>query len=278
MRTLLSRLALLSRPFLSRRPSRLLRPAPLACAVLLLALPAAHAQQTAQPAVQDNEDSRWALGAAAGIERSPYTGYGNKTRALPLLMYNGRYVRLVGTTADLKLGSAGPVAFTLRAKYADDGYSSGDAPILNGMDKRKGGLWAGGSVQWRNPLADLSLEWLADASGNSHGQTVKVQAEHHFRTGSFNFTPYLGASWMSSNYVDYYFGVRQNEATAQRAAYQGSSTTNLAAGLRTDYRMTPSQSLFLDLRLTRYGSSITDSPLVDRSTSPSLRAGYLYHF
>jgi outer membrane protein len=258
------------------------RLAPLAgAALMLLALPAAHAQQpTAQPAAAepDAQEGQWGLGAAVGVERSPYKGYGNKTRALPLLMYNGRYFRFVGTTADLKLGSAGPVAFTLRARYADDGYDGSDAPILNGMEKRKGGFWAGASALWRNPYADLSLEWLADASGNSSGQTLKLQAEHRFKAGNFTLAPYLGVNWMNSNYVDYYFGVRQNEVTAQRAFYHGGSTANLVGGLRTDYRMTPSQSLFLDLRMTRYGSGITDSPLVDRSTSPAVRAGYLYRF
>lgn len=253
----------------------------LACAAALLASGAAHAQQgAAQPAAADPDaqEGQWALGAGVGVERSPYTGYGNKTRALPLLMYNGRYFRFAGTTADLKLGALGPVGFTLRARYADDGYDGSDAPILNGMEKRKGGFWLGASAMWRNPWADLSLEWLADASGNSHGQTVKLQAEHRFTAGRFTLAPYLGVNWMSSDYVDYYFGVRQNEVTAQRRAYQGSSTANLVGGLRTDYRFTQSQSMFLDLRMTRYGSGITDSPLVDRSNSPSARIGYLYRF
>ncbi|WDZ94631.1 MipA/OmpV family protein [Herbaspirillum sp. WKF16] len=269
------------RNMLSPRFPRLFSLASLTGAAIMLAATAAHAQQAvAEPgaAEANAQASRWALGAGVGIERSPYAGYGNKTRALPLLMYNGRYFSFAGTTADLKLGAAGPVGFTLRARYADDGYEGSDAPILNGMDKRKGGFWIGASALWRNPYADLSLEWLTDASGNSHGQTVKLQAEHRFTAGRFTLSPYLGVNWMSSDYVDYYFGVRQNEATARRAAYQGSSTANLIGGLRTDYSLTSSQSMFLDLRVTRYGSGITDSPLVDRSNSPSARLGYLYRF
>ncbi|EJN03572.1 MipA/OmpV family protein [Herbaspirillum sp. YR522] len=242
----------------------------------LLALPAAYAQQGT--ATTDPQASTWALGAAAGVEQSPYRGYGNKTRALPWLMYNGSRLRFAGTTADLKLGSLGPVSFDLRAKYADDGYEAGDAPVLSGMEERKGGFWAGAHAMWRNPYADLSLEWLTDASGHSSGQTVKLLAEHRFKSGRFTFVPYLGANWMSSNYVDYYFGVRQNEATAQRAAYRGGSTTNLLGGLRTDYSLTQSQSLFLDVRMTHFGSGITDSPLVDRSHAAAVRAGYLYRF
>ncbi|TWC71598.1 MipA/OmpV family protein [Herbaspirillum sp. SJZ099] len=253
--------------------------------VAALMLQAAHAQESApspapSPASsqQDPQATQWALGAAVGTEQSPYRGYGNKTRALPLVMYNSRYFQFIGTTADFKLGALGPVGFALRAKYADDGYDGSDAPILNGMEKRKGSFWLGAHAAWRNPYADLSLEWLADASGNSGGQTLKLRAEHQFKAGSFTLAPYLGINWMSSDYVDYYFGVRQNEATAQRAAYQGSSTANLVGGLRTGYSLTPSQSLFLDVHVTRYGSGITDSPLVDRSSAAGVRAGYLYRF
>ncbi|MFJ3046319.1 MipA/OmpV family protein [Herbaspirillum chlorophenolicum] len=252
-----------------------------ACIAAALLLPTAHAQENAPTSVPQREDSQaaqWSLGLAAGTEQSPYRGYGNKTRALPLLMYNGRYFQFMGTTADLKLGTLGPVGFTLRAKYTDDGYEGSDAPILNGMEKRKGSFWVGANAIWRNPYADLSLEWLTDASGNSGGQTLKLRAEHQFKAGNFTLAPYLGINWMSSDYVDYYFGVRQNEATAQRAAYQGSSTANLIGGLRTGYRLTPSQSLFLDVHVTRYGSGITDSPLVDRSSAAGVRAGYLYRF
>jgi outer membrane protein len=67
------------------------------------------------------------------------------------------------------------------------------------MEKRKGGFWLGGAALWRNPYADLSLEWLADASGNSHGQTVKLRAEHRFKSGRFTLVPYLGVNWMSSD-------------------------------------------------------------------------------
>lgn len=251
---------------------------PLACATLLMLPLLAHGQQSAAAEPTSDNASQWALGAGVGVERSPYTGYGNRTRALPLLMYNGPRFRLFGTTADLKLGAVGPVGFSLRAQYTDEGYESSDAPILNGMEKRKGSFWLGGAALWRNPYADLSLEWLADASGNSHGQTVKLRGEHRFKSGRFTLAPYLGVNWMSSDYVDYYFGVRSNEVRAGRAFYQGSSTANLVGGLRTDWQMTSSQSLFLDLRVTRFGSGITDSPLVDRSSAAAVRAGYLYHF
>ncbi|EJL87521.1 outer membrane protein V [Herbaspirillum sp. CF444] len=217
------------------------------------------------------------LGLGVGIQRSPYRGYGTKTRALPILLYNSKYFHVAGTTADFKLGSVSQFDFTLRAKYSNDGYKSGDAPILNGMDERKDGFWLGGAAAWRAPFAKFTLEWLK-AAGNSDGQTVKLGVERGFSVGRVKLTPHLGVTWMNNDYVNYYYGVKSTEATSTRAAYTGKSTTNASAGLRADYSLTRSQLMFLDLSVTHYGSGITDSPLVDRSTTPSLRLGYLYKF
>lgn len=237
----------------------------------------AQAQQ-ADVATTADTPHAWGIGIGVGVERSPYRDFGNKTTALPLLFYNSERFRLAGTTADLKLGSTSSFDFTLRAKYSNDGYKSGDASILNGMEERKDGIWLGASATWRAPFAKLTTDWLKDASGNSGGQTIRLGIERGLTTGRLRFTPHLGVAWVNSDYVDYYYGVRPSEATASRAAYNGKSTVNTILGLRTDYSLTNAQSLFLDLRVTRYGSAIADSPLVDRSTLPSVRLGYLYQF
>ena len=219
----------------------------------------------------------WGLGLGVGVQRSPYRDYGNKTSALPILLYNSKHFRVAGTTADFKLGTVSQFDFSLRAKYSNEGYKSGDATVLNGMDERKDGFWLGGAAAWRAPFAKFTLEWLK-AAGNSDGQTVKLGVERGFTVGRVKLTPHLGVSWMNNDYVNYYYGVKSAEATSTRAAYTGKSTTNTSVGLRTDYSLTKAQSMFLDLSVTHYGSGITGSPLVDRSTAPGLRLGYLYKF
>jgi len=224
-----------------------------------------------------NIEPSWGLGLGVGVQRSPYRGYGNKTTALPILLYNSQHFRVAGTTADFKLGSVSQFDFALRAKYSNAGYKSGDAAVLNGMDERKDGFWLGGAAAWRAPFAKFTLEWLK-AAGNSNGQTVKLGAERGFIVGRIKLTPHLGVSWMNNDYVNYYYGVKSSEVTSTRAAYNGKSTVDSSVGLRTDYSLTKAQAMFVDLSLTHYGSGITDSPLVDRSTSPSLRLGYIYKF
>lgn len=117
-----------------------------------------------------------------------------------------------------------------------------------------------------------------DASGYSKGQKIKVGVERRFDLGGFGVAPRAQLSWQDQKYVQYYYGVEQAEARAGRAAYQASGALNTELAVRLDYRLAPNQTTFVDLGVTRLGSSIKNSPLVDRSTLPMLRIGYLYRF
>lgn len=257
------------------RTRRILTAALLACVGPTMA----QAEGLRIPEYPQENESQWSLGAGIGFERSPYRDVGNETSAIPLLGFQNRYVRFFGTTFDAKLPSAGPVDFSIRARYAlGDGYKSSDSSYLSGMDKREGGLWLGLASTWHSRVADVSLEWMR-AVGKSKGNRIKLAVERSFAaTNRIHITPYAGIQWSDSKDVDYYFGVKDSEVTAERARYEGKSSTNINAGIRIDYTLTRHQNLFLDVGVQRWGSGVTDSPLVRRSTSPSLRMGYLYRF
>jgi len=254
---------------------RFLRPrrAPLWAACLSAGLPLSSLAADEPPA-----DSHWGLGLAASVSQRPYRDADNKTRALPLLVYENRWVRIGGPGIDLKLPPAGPVSFALRARYAFDGYEQDDAPILAGMAERKDSFWLGGAAKWHNGIVDLSAEWLGDVSSHSKGQQFKLQLDRSFRTGAFEFTPRLAATWLDRKYVDYYYGVTAPEVTAGRPFYEGRATVNAEVGLRTVYGLAPRHAVSLDLSTTRLGAGITDSPLVERRNVSSVRLGYIYRF
>ena len=240
------------------------------------AQPAAAQPQPAQG--QDEAAPAWGLGVGVGMERKPYRDFDNKTRLLPLLTYENKWVSVFGPGIDFKLPSAGQVSFRLRARYSMEGYEASDSPFLAGMDERKDGIWLGGAAIWRNDIANLSAELLGDASGNSKGTKFKLTLDRRFQAGSFDITPRLSATRLDDKYVSYYYGVNAAEVRTGRRFYQGSSAVNLEAGLRVGYALAPRQNIFLDLSTTHLGSSIKDSPLVDRSSQSGVRVGYLYRF
>jgi MipA family protein len=221
--------------------------------------------------------SQWGLGIGLGSESRPYRGVSNHVSVLPLVLYENRWIHFFGNTLDVKLGSVDQFSFTLRAKYAlNDGYKGSDSDVLRGMDERKGSAWGGVAGTWDNLYAKLSLEWLT--AGSTKGNTVKLGVEHSFAMGGFQLTPHLSTTWMDSKYVDYYYGVKTSEATAERAAYTGKSTANIEFGVRADYPLTRNQLITLDVGDLQRGSGIKDSPLVDKSSAVGVRVGYLYKF
>ena len=248
-----------------------------AAAILALVPQLSFAQQ--QPATAAAAATPWAVGLGVATSQRPYAGDSSKTIPFPFVSYENDWFRIAGIGADLKLGAVGPLTFALRAKYAfADGYKSGDAPILNGMQDRKGSLWLGPTVQWKTDIAKLSFEVLGDALGKSKGVEARFGAEHDFRVDSFVFTPHVAAEFVDKKYVDYYYGVTAAEATANRAAYEGKSTVNLEAGLRAAFMIDPKNSVFVDGNAKALGKGITDSPLVDRKTTASFAVGYIYRF
>lgn len=240
----------------------------------LAALPAARAESPPDEAARYG----WGLGIVVGAIDSPYKGSDNETRMLPTVSYENPWVRVNGLSADLKLGRAGPFSFALGARYSMAGYEEDDATILAGMEERKGGLWLGPSMDWRAGDFRLSAEVLGDVSGHSKGQQFRLGLDRSFRLGAIRLTPRIAAVWRDKKHNNYYYGVRDDEARADRPSYQAKSSTNLELGLHGGYSLGRQHLIFLDVNATRYGSGVTDSPLVDQSSSVGMAVGYLYRF
>jgi outer membrane scaffolding protein for murein synthesis (MipA/OmpV family) len=239
-------------------------------------LPSAWAQ-TNEEKFRDG-GSQWGVGIGVAMEQRPYRDFDDKAQLIPMITYENKWVSLSGPSFDVKLPSAGPFAFRLRARYSNDGYEADDSSYLTGMDKRKNSFWVGGAAIWYNNFANLTTEVLTDGSDNSKGKKFKLQVDRRLSSGAFGFTPRVAVHMVDSKYVAYYYGVRASDARIDRPRYDGESTTNIEVGLRLDYAVTPKQLLFVDIGATSFGSGIKESPLVDHSSQSGVRAGYVYRF
>ncbi|MFL9812645.1 MipA/OmpV family protein [Stutzerimonas sp. VN223-3] len=232
----------------------------------------------------DEESSSWGLGLGIASSQQPYTDIDRDNEVIPLIYFENDYVQIFGPNAEIKLPSlhisdSQQFNFNVVAEYDFSGYEEGDARILDGMDDRDGGFWAGANVGWQNELVNVNAEWLADVSGDSDGQRFTLGLERSWEFGDhMMLAPRLAAIWQDKEYVDYYFGVRSDEVRFDRAAYEGKSTINTEFGVRGTYMFDKQQSVFLDVEAVRFGSEIEDSPLVDTSSENSVRFGYLYRF
>ncbi len=226
----------------------------------------------------------WSLGVGVISMQKPYTGIDRENKVLPVFQFENEYVHIFGPQIGLKLpsldiGDSQQLDFSIVGKYEGSGYEAKDAPILSGMSERKGGFWAGAEVEWKNDLADVKAGWLADASGNSKGQKFSLALEKTWHFGeSMMLTPRVEATWQDKKYVDYYFGVRDSEASLGRPAYAGKAGTGAEVGVRGLYMFDKRHSAFLDVAVSSLAKEIKDSPLVDRSTENRVLLGYTYRF
>ena len=231
------------------------------------------------------EDSSWGLGAAVVSTQKAYKGTDREAKILPMLSYENKYVKLSGPNLELKLpgiefGDSQRLNFGVVAKlFGPGGYEASDSPALAGMAEREQSIWAGAKVEWKNNLADVKLELLGDASGNSKGQRVVLGVERKWKLSpSIMLVPQVGVEWVDDKYVDYYYGVRASEAIAGRPVYVGQSAVNAEVSVAGIYRFDKHHSMTLNVGVKALGKEIKDSPIVDRSTESRVALDYTYRF
>lgn len=165
------------------------------------------------------------------------------------------------------------------ALKARGGYDPDDYDGLAGMDKRHTSAELGLNASWRTRPMTVSLGYFTDVSDNSNGDSAMLGLSHPFRlSDTWSLTPSVGAEWLSTEVVDYYYGVRPSEVVPNRPAYQGQSSVNLRVALMAHYKLARAWSLFGGASITHLGNGITDSPISihDNVTAIFVGAGWRF--
>ncbi|WP_423187661.1 MipA/OmpV family protein [Alishewanella sp. d11] len=224
------------------------------CSASFLFSNSVHAQQAPQG---------FLYGLGVGINQEIYQGYKRRVIPLPLLGYRGEKLSVYGPFVSYTFFEQGPVRFSAKLAPRFAGFDERDSDIFIGMAERKNSLEGGLGVQWRQHNWVVEADTMLDLLGNAKGQETKLSLAYNWRIGPVLLEPKVGISYANSNLVDYYYGVRPNEANTFRSAYHAGSAFNYHAGVAV------SNPLFggltrLGLEHHWYDSSISQSPLTDR--------------
>ena len=229
----------------------------------------------------------WGAGIFAISSQKGIKGLARDNIIFPMVTYENEYISVFGPNLDIKLPSyeispEQQLEFKLSAGFDFGGYDDSDirdTPILQGMDEREGGFEAGMQMDWKNPWVDVSAKWMTDVSGDRDGNKASLEfGKNWMFDQQFMISPHAGVTWHDDNYVDFHYGVRRHEATANRRAYIGKATLNIDYGIRVAYLIDPNSSVFVDFSVTSFGDEIKNSPLVDRSSENSVMFVYMYKF
>ncbi len=206
---------------------------------------------------------------------------GRRTALLPLVLMryeDWAYWSLTGGGVWLAQTGDHALRFGAGVRF-HSGWRPGDDPNLAGMEERRGSLDGYLNAVWRTPFVTIGAHYYHDVLNANRGDASSIRLSKMFRPGeNFRLTPSIGAEWQNSERVDYYYGVRPEEALPTRPAYTGSAVINTNAGLTGLYRLSGSWALLGGIFMTRYGDAIVDSPIVTRRYATLVFGGAGWRF
>jgi outer membrane protein len=233
---------------------------------LFLAFPAA-----AQEKPEESSRLRWGIGAGAISSPRPYTGAESDVIVVPAvqLQYGRWFVQGIRGGYELVSSSAWTVSAFAQARFQE--LSPGDSPALSGMEPRGKSMDGGVETVFRSRPVGFRLSAATDVLGRSNGQELTAQAITGAPLGKrLLLLATFGPRWESARRIDYYYGVRLDEATEARDAYVGAGSTSWDFSLSALYRPADRWTVFALWNRTALGDAIRESPIVDRKSSSAL--------
>jgi outer membrane protein len=219
---------------------------------------------------QEEDSFSWSLGG--GFIASPRPYVDTRAKVFPIPVLTLRYKRLFfqGIRGGYELIQTEKLTTSLFAQARFQGLEPEDSAFLEGMETRKKSADAGVEIVYRGRPVGFRFSFLSDILGRSNGQEVSLVAITGAPLGKVLVLVGAGPRWSSQNRVDYYYGVREDEALPGRPAYQGISTWSWDLNVSTLVDINSRWSFFALLNREALGSGIRNSPLVERSSAYSL--------
>ncbi len=205
----------------------------------------------------------WLWGVGVSASQDVYTDFDNRVIPIPLIGYAGERLRVFGPFVSYQLYSDKGVSVDAQLVPVFAGYEEDDSAVFRGMDDRDFSYAAGVGLNYSHKGWTYSLNTNADILGKFDGYQGTARIGRAFRVNNFVIEPALSFTYQDSHYVDYYYGVKPEEATDFRSAYEGESALNTELQLAISTTRFLSGMTRLQITSTFYDDSISDSPLTD---------------
>lgn len=225
------------------------------------------------------ESRSWGAGVMALLSSNPYRGGDTVARILPMLTYIGEKLYVTGPRAGYNLFKHSIVSVNAFAEFKFAGDAFEDENFLEGMEKRRDTVMLGADASLR-----LKRRWRLEANASTdildrhNGQEANLSVSRMFRFDTFSLSPGAGIVWRSSQYNEYYYGVREEEATAERPAYDPGQSVDGFLKLSARYQFNDQWSVIGVGRVEFLSDEIVDSPIIDKKTVNTMFVGLNYAF
>jgi hypothetical protein len=136
----------------------------------------------------------------------------------------------------------------------------------------------GVSYTYRAPWGTLKAEFVHDALNVNKGDELRLGYSYDWKSGRWHLRPALNLMLRSARLNDYYYGVRADEATANRPAYMPGAGTDAWLGVYGYYDLSRGWRILGGLGVNLLDSDVRRSPIVRDGNRPTVFLGAAYDF
>lgn len=236
------------------------------------------------------------VGMEAGYTGAEYKDVDTEASAMPFIEYEiGRFsFYALGASARLATFTSSPetdidtgaqdspykLHFLASVNFANGERDNDDSPVFFNMETREMGSSAGITSLLETPFGLFSASYLSDVSDASNGSfTSLAYGFPLYGNGKVFVGGNIGIAILDENWNDYYYGVRESEATGSRAAYQASTSVSPFLELSAMYAFSQHWILSQEVTITKLDDTVVDSPLtVDDGAQSEFLLSLRYSF
>ena len=222
------------------------------------------------------------IGAGPYIQTQPYQGVSNIVLPSPFFYYNDGVFYAKWTRFGVYfLGEKSKDfswAFSLTAQPRIYGYKASDSVTLSGMDDRKNSIEAGLALSIQMDKVFVEAMLLTDMLYEQNAWIFQTEVGYELHLGKLELYPSLLATYQSSNFTNYYYGVKADEARSSRAQYSPNAGVQLGAQIYIKYPLTEKLATLINLHAEKLSNEAKNSPIVTDNTIYSGLVSLIYTF
>lgn len=168
---------------------------------------------------------------------------------------------------------------------ANDAFSASSPPDDKVSDiemvklhKRRTAGLSGFEYSYITPKFVWQTQLLQDVTKVHNGQKLRTALSRSWQIRQQKIGVTLGATWQSSKLIDYYYGVRPNEAPSPELAYSAPASTSLYLKAEWEKRINKHWGLRSVTSYRWLGSGVTNSPIIEEDGVFTFYVAGVYHF
>ncbi|QOP40882.1 MipA/OmpV family protein [Sulfurimonas marina] len=232
----------------------------------------------------EKEKQNVSIGFGPYVQSQPYKSTSNIILPSPVIFFDNSLFYVRWSRAGIYfLGDKGEDfkwAFSLTAQPRTLGYKPSDSEILSGMDERKSTIEGGlaFSAKYKDTYIENML--LHDLLGYNKSWVNRTEIGTKYSVANINFYPSIVMLYMSDKFVDYYYGVKENEVnlSLNRPAYKAGNGFEFGVQTYIGFPIAKNFSALFNFRYDLLPKSAKNSPLVAENYIYSGLASILYNF